>query len=277
VAATPERRRLIVNADDLGISEGVNRGILEAHEAGAVTSASVMVNLPAFGHAVRLARGAPALGTGLHFNILAGRPLTLARSLVHPRTGAFLPLPALVRRALAGRIRGEDVLAECAAQLDMLQRAGLRITHVDSHRHVHVLPGIWPAVVRAAREAGVPHVRVPVPSRAGEKRGLIAAMKQALLAASFAAASRAEPARTTVRFEGISLMGGTGFEGRLLRFLGALPPGVTELMVHPGHDDAELAALDGYRSEREVELRALCSPTVQAALRGFELTHFGRL
>ena len=276
MAAIPERPRLIVNADDLGISEGVNRGILEAHEAGAVTSASVMVNLPAFDHAVRSARAAPALGTGLHFNLLAGRPLTPALSLVDPRTGAFLPFRALAWRALSGRIDSDEVFVECAAQLKRLRDTGLRITHVDSHRHVHVLPGIRPAVQRAAKEAGVAQVRVPVRPAGGAPRSAIAAAKDVLLAASFRVASRAAPARTTVRFEGISLMGGDGFESGLLALVAALPAGVTELMVHPGYDDAELASVDDYRRPRKTELRALRSPAVLAALGSVELTDFGR-
>jgi len=255
----------------------VNRGILEAHAAGAVTSASVMVNLPAFGDAVRLARAAPELGTGLHFNVLVGRPLTPAMSLVHPRSGAFLPLPALARRALTGRIRAEDVYVECAAQLERLKSSGLRVTHLDSHRHVHLLPGIWPAVLRAAGDAGVARVRVPVAPRGGGPSLGVAAVKQALLVASWRIASRNTPARREVAFTGLDLYGRVDFERRLLALLPSLPGGVTELMVHPGHDDAELAALDLYRREREVELRALCSPAARAALGRCELTHFGRL
>jgi predicted glycoside hydrolase/deacetylase ChbG (UPF0249 family) len=277
VAAISDRPRLIINADDLGIAEGVDRGILEAHEAGAVTSASVMVNLPAFGHAVRLARRAPALGTGLHFNILAGRPLTPALSLVRPRNGEFLPLATLAGRALAGLIRREDVYVECAAQLARLQGSGLAVTHLDSHRHVHVLPGIWPAVRRAAREAGITHVRIPVRPSGSVPRRIAGRLKEAALGASFAFASRAAPPDKSIRVEGISLRGGDNFEGEIRRVIDTMPAGTTELIVHPGYDDAELGAIDGYRGEREVELRALCSPTVLAALARCELTNFGRL
>jgi len=244
--------------------------------AGAVTSASVMVNLPAFGHAMRLAADAPGLGTGLHFNILAGRPLTPALSLVRPRSGDFLSYPALVRRAFAGRIRSADVYAECAAQIARLRDAGRTVTHLDSHRHVHVLPTVWAAVRRAADDAGIAHVRVPLRPAGGAPRGFVAAVKQSLLGAWYRAAGGARtPA--SVRFEGIALMGGDGFARGLVPLLAALPTGVTELMVHPGYDDAELAAIDSYRSAREIELRALISPPVLEALRDVELTHFGRL
>ena len=100
---------LIVNADDLGLAAGVDRGIVEAHAAGAVSSASMLVNLEDFEHAAGLARAAPRLGIGLHFNVVLGRPLTPARTLVDPHTGAFRPLGSLVRRALARCIDPDDV------------------------------------------------------------------------------------------------------------------------------------------------------------------------
>ena len=269
---------MIVNADDLGLAEGVNRGILEAHEAGAVSSASAIVNLPAFGDAALRALAAPRLGVGLHFNIVLGRPLTRALSLTDRRTGRFLPLTALARRAFTGRIEAGDVHAECAAQLMRLRDAGIRITHVDSHRHAHALPGVWRAVCRAAHEAGVPVVRVPLePWRVNGGDAAAAGKKLALAAAWRLASIGAPPLRRPVRFVGISLQGGHRFEVRLMRLLRALPPGTTELMVHPGHDDAELGALDPYRGAREIELAVLTSASVRDALRGLELTHFGRL
>src|SRR5215831_16051926 len=100
-------RQLVINADDFGLSEGVNRGILAAHAAGSVTSTSLLVNLPAFDHAVAGAREAPRLGVGLHFNVTAGAPVLPAervRSLCDPRTGDFHPLRRLVQRAFRGRL-----------------------------------------------------------------------------------------------------------------------------------------------------------------------------
>ncbi len=266
-----------MNADDLGLAEGVNRGILEAHVAGAVTSTSVMVNLPAFDDAVRRARAAPALGTGLHLNIVLGRPLTRAPSLTNARTGEFWPLAALARRAFAGRIDAGDVQRECAAQLARLRETGLRITHLDSHRHAHALPGVWLGVARAAREAAVERVRAPLEPLGLNFRDPAATGRKLVLAASWSLATRREPARRSARFVGISLQGSRRFASRLFALLAHLPSGVTELMVHPGHDDGELAALDQYRGARERELEVLTSPAVGGALRGIERTNFGEI
>src|SRR5437763_10694423 len=161
--ATPSARCLVVNADDFGLSPGVNDGILEAHAAGVVSSVSVLVNAPGWEDAVAALRGGgAALGAGLHLNLTAGESLCSGRSLVHPRTGRFHGLAGLVTRALSGRIDPDDVAGECAAQLARLHAAGVRVTHIDSHRHVHALPGVWRAVVATARAHGVPFVRVPV-------------------------------------------------------------------------------------------------------------------
>ena len=265
---------LIVNADDLGLAAGVDRGILEAHAAGAVSSASMLPNLDDFEHAARLVREAPRLGVGLHFNIVLGRPLSAARTLVDPRTGAFRSLGALARRAFAGRIDPEDVHAECAMQLARLRDAGLVVTHIDSHRHAHCLPGVWSGVTRAAREARVGIVRVPLEPLAMNAVDLSATGKKLALAASLRAARRGDGRSRRVGFAGISLQGGTRFARRLERFLLAPPAGVTELMVHPGYDDPALASLDPYRAARETELATLTSDPVRELLRALGPVRF---
>ena len=264
-----------MNADDLGLAAGVDRGILEAHDAGAVSSASMLVTLDDFEPAAGLARAAPSLGVGLHLDLVLGRPVTSARSLIDPRTGAFRPLGALARRAFSRRIDPSDVEAECAAQIARLRRAGFAVTHLDSHRHAHCLPGVWPAVLRASREAGITALRVPLESIRMNAWDVAATAKKLALAASFRIASRGTPAPPPMRFAGISLQGGANFAQRLRRFLLAPPPGRTELMVHPGYDDPELARLDPYRTARELELRELTSPALRQALRRVGLTHFG--
>ena len=128
VAATTDtaagRRALIINADDFGMSPGINRGIMEAVAAGSVTSASLMVGMPGFDDAVCLAQEAGSvLGVGVHLTLTVGRPLTRATSLVDPSTGEFVPPRTLLRRALAGHLRPTDVRDECAAQIARARRA----------------------------------------------------------------------------------------------------------------------------------------------------------
>jgi predicted glycoside hydrolase/deacetylase ChbG (UPF0249 family) len=272
-----------VNADDFGCSAGVNRGILEAHAAGVVSSVSVLVNTPGWLDArQRLRAAGETLGVGLHLNLTAGTPLTTAPSLTDPRTSRFHSLPALVARALTGRLDSADVAAECAAQLARLREAGVRVLHLDSHRHVHVLPGIWGVVIETARREGVPAVRVPLEPFSGARANWRALVKQAALVAAWSIASRggtAAAARHADRFYGISLQGDPRFLTRVLALLDRLEPGTTELMVHPGHPDGDLAGWDDYTAPRALELAALTSPVVRArfASGAFRLVHFGAL
>lgn len=274
-------RRLIINADDFGLSEGVNRGIREAHTAGSVTSASLLVNTPGFTDAVHLARQLPSLGVGLHLNLTTGAPISppdAVPSLCDPRTGRFRRLPGFVARALAGGIAASDVARECTAQIACMAATGLRITHLDGHEHAHVLPGVWSPVVAAARQAGVTVVRIPLEPVTGIAWRPIAAFGQALLATSYRLAARHAPVpRSADHFRGFALTGRRDFLERLLALLDALEPGVTELMVHPGYPDASLAGWVGYAEGRQRELAALTSPAVRDRLqRGdVELVSFG--
>ena len=267
----------MVNADDFGLSPGVNRGIIEAHEVGSVTSTSLLANAPCFADAIARAQRAPRLGIGLHANLTAWAPVApraAVTSLWDPRTEAFYPLSRLVRRALAGLIEPRHVAIECAAQLACLQSAGIAVTHIDSHCHVHLLPGIWRAVVAVARQAGVRAVRVP------REPGV--SIKQTCLAAAWIVAARGDrgdDVRLVRQFRGLSLMQASDYKRALLKLLDDLPSGATELMVHPGYADAALEAWDDYAGPRERELAALRSAVVQARFtRGdIALCHFGQL
>ena len=128
-AATPERRRLVINADDFGYSAGVTRGIIEAHAAGSVTSTSMMANGIDWENAVRLARATRTLDVGVHLNLVQGRPLLRVPSLTDARTGELYPLGALARRALAGRIDAGELEAELRAQIERVRSAGIAVTH----------------------------------------------------------------------------------------------------------------------------------------------------
>ena len=275
-------RAVIINADDFGFAPGVNRGIVEAHEAGTLSSASMMVNTPAFGEAASLVRDrVPALGVGLHVNLIAGRPLSLVPTLADPRTGQFYSLGELARRAAIGRVSASDVRRECDAQLAALVAEGIRITHLDSHRHTHALPGVLAPVLASARAGGVCVVRRPLdqpmwsdPVASAKMLVLRGAWRVALRGTS--ADDRALLARSP-SFRGIALQGAPDIEHRLLALLDGLPAGPTEIMMHPGYDDAVLAEQDPYRHEREREVAALLSAAVHERItRGdLRLMHFG--
>jgi predicted glycoside hydrolase/deacetylase ChbG (UPF0249 family) len=272
-------KRLIINADDFGISAGVTAGILEAHAAGTVTSTSMMVGCPGWDDAAAQGRGTTSLGIGLHFNLLVGRPVTGATTLTDPRTGTFVPLGVLVRRALAGQLSRGEVAAECAAQLAAIRDAGIPVTHIDSHRHTHALPVIRSAVAGVALGEGLP-LRRPVESHRWFPNDLESQVHRGLIGWSWRLTSLGAPAtRAPDHFIGVSMQGGERFAGQLTEVLGRLPEGTTELMVHPGHVDEQLSAVDGYTWQRELELGALTSASVRERLArdDIALTNFALL
>ncbi|MEO7456887.1 MAG: ChbG/HpnK family deacetylase [Gemmatimonadaceae bacterium] len=270
-ARSAERSRIVINADDLGFAPGVNRGILECHLAGTLSSASIMVTAPAFHEAVALVHERmPNLGVGLHFNLLTGKPLAVVPSLTDPATGEFLSLGKLAARAMTGRVSAADVRRECDAQLAALAKTRIAITHLDSHRHTHALPGILAPVLASVRAARVKVVRRPVD--VPNPREPMTAVKMFVLRTSWDAASASlgdddrELIARSPAFRGIALQGQADVKQRLLALLDEVRGG-TEIMLHPGYDDAVLAAQDPYRTEREREVLALTSVEVKERVR----------
>jgi predicted glycoside hydrolase/deacetylase ChbG (UPF0249 family) len=278
VVFTPDRRRLIINADDFGLSRGVNVGIIEAAQSGVVTSTSMIVNLEAFFDAAARARDCHELSVGLHLNLTTGRPVTAAPSLTQPDTGEFYSLPVLLTRASLGLVSGAEVARECRAQIDRLMEAGFWPTHLDSHRHVHAHPALWSAVSSAAAARGIPNVRVPFEPLWANPRDWRASLKKAglLMSGRFSLGSAR---RSGVNhFFGISLQGGASFGKRLFALIPQLPPGTSELMTHPGHVDSALGAYDGYTWQRQQELTVLQSDAFRGLLDScaIELARFDR-
>jgi predicted glycoside hydrolase/deacetylase ChbG (UPF0249 family) len=276
-------RRLIINADDFGISRSVNDGIFEAARAGGITSTSLMVNLPDSADAVARARQCNRISVGLHFNLTVGNALTGPSSLTHGRTAEFYPLSRLLAAASLGMLDESDVERECLAQIDRMTRAGFPPTHLDSHRHIHTHPLIYPPVLRAVQARRIPHLRVPCEPLDVNAGALGATMKKSLLLLSTRRSRRSSTdARSTqsadiTGFVGISLHGGSTFGDRLFALVRDLPAGTTELMTHPGYADADLAKRDTYTVEREVELKVLCSGEFADVLRDSRvaLANFG--
>ncbi len=266
---------LIVNADDFGFTDGVNRGIIEAHLAGTVTSASLMVNTPGFAGAVEALRRTPTLRVGLHANLTTGRPLSgplATPSLVEPETGQLLPLRRLVWRAMRNGLVYREVYAEVQAQFARAVDEGIVLTHVDGHQHVHQLPIISDAVRDVAARFGVTRIRAPFESLAHRPWRLRATMvKIALRLADRGRAHAHHTSQPQMHVRGISLQGGGPFAERLRRDLQSLPQGVTELIVHPGYVDATLASLDDYLAPREIERAALTSDSITSLLRALPI------
>ena len=235
-------KRLIVNSDDLGRTHGINTGIFEAHRLGIVTSATAMVNYESIREAASLSHENPKLGIGLHVALTGGRttlPADVVPSLVDARG-----LQPKKPEGLDGAVPSE-VEAEVEAQFArFIEVFGRKPTHLDSHHHSHRRPDVFEAVTSLARREGLP-VR-----NAGGEMG---------------SALRRLGLRTNDAFDESFFDQGVSV-ARLISIIESLPGGSTELMCHPAHEDAELAASSSYARVRVVELSALCDPAVRAAI-----------
>jgi predicted glycoside hydrolase/deacetylase ChbG (UPF0249 family) len=158
-------RRLIINADDFGLTAGVNRAIVECHRAGSVTSATLMANSAEFMRAVDLARSHSRLAVGCHVVLVDGEPLspvTQVGSLLMPGTLSFRPSASeFARAAVRRQLAPLEIAAEATAQILKLQNAGIKVTHIDTHKHTHIFPVALKALLGVAKDLGVTAIRNP--------------------------------------------------------------------------------------------------------------------
>jgi chitin disaccharide deacetylase len=287
-------KNLIVNADDLGWTEGVNRGIAVAHRSGIVTSASLLANGAAFASGVELARSTPVLGVGVHLNLSDGAPIAepeLVPSLVND-AGQFEggPEALLLRIAKRGVILRE-VEQEWEAQIEKVKAAGIQPTHLDGHKHVHMLPGLFEIALRLAKRYGIGAIRVAheasslraALSTGGEantgvvlKQGVQARGLKLLARDAREQAERANIS-TADYFCGIAQTGEMTKEG-LARLLRNLPDGTTELMSHPGYvDEALQNSPTRLQASRQTELEILTDCEIRniVASHGIRLIDYG--
>lgn len=276
-------RRLIVNADDFGLTPGVNRGIIESHVNGILTSASLMANMSSAEDAAEFAAGHPDLGVGVHVNLVRGRPLTsgLVKVGVVNGKGSFGGAARLMIAAW-NPAAFEAIRTEVGEQVARALELGVRVTHMDTEKHTHVHPRLLRAIIAVAREHGIRAIRAPLEpknSHAADPHGR-------LVAAMFRAAARRcrnvllrEGFAVTDHFAGLSRTGDWDAES-MADAIVALQPGVTELMVHPGCVDSELIGIGTRLVEsRPSELDALTSGAVREAVceGRVELAHFGHI
>lgn len=272
-------RLLVVNADDFGLTPGINAGMLEAHRQGILTSVSLFAHAPATKEAIALARRTPTLGVGVHLALVDAAPLSPAREIpsllaadarLHPGWRPFLTA------CLRGRVALDEVERELGAQIEHLRAQGLRLTHLDAHKHVHAWPPIFAIVCRLALRHGIGVVRLPreVPwcgampgdlRRAPVRRQALENL--ALLPWAWRnGATLAQHGLATRAFFG-RVHTGHLTEEILVRIIQRLPAGVSELMTHVGHHDAALQTVrTRLRQSREEELRLLCSPRIRGVL-----------
>jgi hopanoid biosynthesis associated protein HpnK len=260
--------RLIVNADDFGLTAGVNRAVVELYRAGVLTSTTLMANAPASEEAIELAHATPALGVGCHVVLVDGEPVLPAGeipTLIDRGTGRLhQSLISFLMRLFSGRIRSSEIEAEAAAQIGLLQAKGLRLTHVDTHKHTHIFPAVLRPVLRAARRAGIGAVRNPFEPawavRATGGAGWARVAEVSLLRKLHSACRKVIEEEGFVTTDGTIAVVGTGILNAEMvrRLLRQLPAGNWELVTHPGYNDADLARVQTrLRASRDVERAAL--------------------
>jgi predicted glycoside hydrolase/deacetylase ChbG (UPF0249 family) len=282
----PAERRLIINADDFGLTEGVNRAILELNAAEVLPSATLMATGRAFREAVHSAFVQTSLGVGCHVVLVDGRPE------LHPAELPTLAPEGRLRSSLTsfmvdlfgGRIASREIEREAIAQIRQLQSAGITVTHLDTHKHTHMFPRVLGPLIRAARACNVPAIRNPfepdwslrLTEKAPRTRRLQVRTLR-LFREQFLRAVRAARLRTTDGALGV-LATGTFDAAYVLRLLRNMPPGTWELVCHPGYIDGALRRagtrlVTTRETERVALLHALERPPDD--LPRIDLMHYG--
>jgi len=289
-------RRLIVNADDLGLTRGVNRGIFETVSQGIVTSTTLMANSAAYDDAVEKAGagGGKKPSVGCHVLLVDGEPLSPAASvktLLQDGTGRFRTnLMPFVTLAARGKISGSEIEAEASAQFRRLQASGIRISHFDTHKHTHIFPAVFQPLLRAARACGIRAVRNPfAPVKPLAFAHLVRRPKLWKRYSQVKVLRRYEDAfRKAVADAGMKTTDGsfgivsTGHldEQLFTAVMGCLPEGTWEFVCHPGYSDKDLDAIQTrLRSSRDTEREVLTSDAAREILKkqGVELISYEQL
>ena len=256
-------KRLIINADDFGFTSDVNAGIVQAHRDGVLTSTTLMANGSAFDDAVRLAKETPSLDVGCHLVLVQGTSLLTGKTLPKgPRQLLF----ALARGGL-------DIYSELRLQIEKILAAGITPTHLDTHKHTHLIPRVFRAVCRLASDFEIPWVRLPL-----DKTVRIAGFFPGFAEASYRRTAQQHGVLMTDNFLGFRLTGSLT-EETFAAAITALPEGLTEFMCHPGLLGPELSKAETRLKESRVrELEALTSSSIRrlVAQSGVRLSPFCR-
>ncbi len=265
-------KRLIISADDFGLTEGINEGIIRCAREGVVTSASVMVNMPTFEQAVSLAGQCPGLATGVHLNLVKGSPLQPpdeVRSLVDNQ-GVFYTLPHFTLRLLSRQIKISEVEKELKKQLEKALEAELTITHLDSHRHFHVYPPLLKLVIKLAREHKINKIRCPLGISA-----LPGSIKEFILNTLSRNARRnlddADIKHNDRFFELVKIESRKDHIKALTTLCERLNDGVTELDTHPGFVTAQLNGIEATIHNRERQVEILTNPVLRQLIEKYEI------
>ena len=261
-------KNLIINADDFGRHELINRAVEKAFREGCLKSATIMAGGKAFDDAVEMAKKNPDLGVGIHFTLANGFPVLPPEkipSLVNEDGIFFADYVAFLKKYLHGKISRKEIQLELSAQLEKVLDAGLKLTHFDSHQHLHHFPGILEIALDLAKKANISAMRV---SKAkffdGELKSLgqfIGRVGLGSLAKISAAKAHRQGFKTPNHFSGI-VAGESVSENFLENLINNLEEGTTEVMLHPGIDNEILQKYCDWEHNFEEELAAVTSPKI---------------
>lgn len=288
-------KSLIINADDLGWTEGVNRGIAECHRNGLVTSASLLANGAAFSSALELARTSPQLGVGIHLNLSDGPPAAEGKSVssLLDAGGMLQGSPGyLLTRLTRRQLALEEVEREWEAQTIKIINAGISPTHLDGHKHVHMLPGLFEIALKLAKRHKIAAIRVAheastlrsaLSSGSSSTISMMGRGARARVLKLLVASAREKVSisglSTADYFCGIAQTGHLTLQG-VRELLKTLPEGSTEFMCHPGYADLELQnSSTRLQGSRQTELQILTNASLRnfVAQQGIHLINYRRL
>lgn len=265
---------LIINADDFGLDETVNLGIIQGHTSGVITSASIMPSGRAFTHGANLALANPELGIGVHLTLVGEKPVCDPRAVpsLVDKDGYLPPqYPQFLLRYLFGSIQLADIRRELTAQVQKVVDSGIHITHLDSHQHLHIMPGIIAVTLDIAQKFGIKAIRIPAEpyfftgGYSCSPMRLIARAGLTFLARLAAKSALRKKIGAPEHFFGM-LAGGNLGEERLLSIIDALPDGISEIMMHPGTNNEVLNNRYNWNYHGEEELTAATSDNVRQCL-----------
>jgi hopanoid biosynthesis associated protein HpnK len=278
-------KRIIINADDFGLCSGVNKAVAQAHTNGVLTSATIMANMPAADEAVKMAKQMPGLGVGVHLNLFEGRPLSEDSDIVcllNDNGNFALTLVKLSLLSIARRKIRKAIRSEFAAQIQWVIDNGLKPTHIDSHKHIHSFPVIFPIVCDLARRFEITAIRFifepkqlssmpwPLTSEGGRKRA-----KTARIMAKINRIQNSD-------FLKADCLLGVAHTGKIdVNFFKAVAlynsAATAEVMTHPGLDDG--LEQKQSRMQRKGEFEALCSERTKQYFKdsAIKLVHYGQL
>jgi len=289
-------RRIIINADDFGLCDGVNKAVAQVHTEGVLTSATIMANMPAAGKAVEIAKQLPTLGVGVHLNLTEGRPISKAPCIecLLGSDGQFAYSPFILSfLSLAGHKVREAIRVELAAQIQWVIDNGLKPTHLDSHKHIHAFPSLFSLVCQLARRFGIGAIRWsfepkellripwPLTDIDGRKRAQkirimakINRMQNQDFLKNDAVLGIAHTGKIDVNFfKAVALY------NVALASSPMFSTATVEVMTHPGFADGLNPDKTRLLRQRKVEAEALCSEKTKKYFKdaGIKLVHYGKL